>query len=163
MNRYLTLILTILLSSCANNIEYIDERITVKNHHLDDGTIPHKTLSSKPIKVPKHLIENRIEAIAVIKYDVEKNGTSSNASIIYSRPAGSLDQALIDNAKTWRFRPATKNGEKLVTKNIISLSAFCLTDRDIQSTQKEVACGDEAEKTRIYELLKEKAIRIYVP
>jgi len=163
MIKKLLIVVVIFLSSCVNGIGFEDKRIETFNEPLPDGTIPHTTVSSKPIKVPKSLINNRVEAVAVVKYDVEKNGLPSNAKIVYSRPQGSLDQALLENMKTWVFKPAMKNGNKLITRNVISLSKFCLTNREVESASREPACDDDSEKLKIIDSLKENYVRSYEP
>ena len=71
-----------------------------------------------------------IEGMVVVRYDVMADGRVANVAIVESRPTGVFDDAALDYVASWRFNPATDQGDPVAAPNRSSEIHFKLSERD---------------------------------
>jgi TonB family protein len=64
-----------------------------------------------PPKYPADAVASKISGKVVLLVDVAADGSVADAQVEKSEPAGVFDQAALDAAKDWKFKPTMKDGK----------------------------------------------------
>ena len=76
---------------------------------------PEQTHKVKP-DYPEEARVERAEGIAVLDAIIRKDGTVSDACVVFVRPQGvGFDRAAIEAVKQWRYKPALREGAPVNT------------------------------------------------
>ena len=65
-----------------------------------------------------------VEGFVTLKYDVTTAGMVVNIEVVAAEPPGVFDQAAIAALKSWRFNPARRDGQAIVSENRVSTITF---------------------------------------
>ena len=91
----------------------------------DGGRSSHATPSVdqvvSPPAYPKDVLAQGIGGMVVLVVDVAANGTVINAVVDRSSNNSNLDAAAIDAVKTWKFKPAMKDGKAIASKSRVPI------------------------------------------
>lgn len=68
------------------------------------GNVPIAHLMSRP-KYPHRALLRGIEGWVDVRFDVTKQGTTSNVSVSASKPEGVFDKSAISAVKRWKYQP----------------------------------------------------------
>ena len=90
------------------------------------GERPVILIGSGDLVYPQQAKAEQIEGKVIVRYDVSAEGVIANIEIIESEPPGIFDEAVLAYVRTWRFTPATKNGEPVVERGLESTIALSL-------------------------------------
>ena len=74
--------------------------------------------------------EQKIEGYVKVAYDVNADGTVSNARVVEAVPPGVFDEAALAAVRTWRFKPAVDHGKVVPAKDRISRVKFRLGESE---------------------------------
>jgi bla regulator protein BlaR1 len=96
------------LSGCAG----VKQAQTEKGVYALDklGTKP-SVIYAVPPKYPYEAAQERIEGKAIVKFVVTKGGAVREPTIVESSPEGIFDEAAIEAAKQYKFKPGTIDGK----------------------------------------------------
>ncbi|MCE9526901.1 MAG: TonB family protein [Planctomycetales bacterium] len=64
---------------------------------------------------PPELLARRIQATVVLRVRIAADGTVAGATVHRSSGYAAMDQAALDGVKTWKFKPAMKDGKQVET------------------------------------------------
>lgn len=67
-----------------------------------------------------------IEGVVVVRYGVALDGRVVNARVDSAEPAGVFEKAALTAVRSWRYRPALRDGEPVALENVISTVRFKL-------------------------------------
>jgi periplasmic protein TonB len=74
---------------------------------------PRVLYQPKP-EIPEELRHHRLDLVAVARFQIAANG-SAQVELVEPTPEPSLNRALLDTLKKWRFFPALENGKPVVS------------------------------------------------
>ena len=69
-----------------------------------------------------------VEGYAIVQYDVDVQGRVINARVVEGEPAGVFDEAALTTVKSWKFNPAVREGQPVVSLARRSTVTFQLGD-----------------------------------
>ena len=91
---------------------------------------PLQLLGGADLVYPDHARAAGVEGVVRVRYDVTAEGRVVNARVDASEPAGVFDDAALALVRSWRFRPAVKDGELVVAPARVSEVRFQLGDTE---------------------------------
>ncbi|MCL1551313.1 TonB family protein [Xanthomonas nasturtii] len=71
--------------------------------------------SMQPPRYPAHAVAAQLAGFVELQIAVSPTGTPDDIAIVHSTPAGVFDQAVLDAARTWRFKPALRQGHAVAS------------------------------------------------
>ena len=91
---------------------------------------PPEVLAAGGIEYPPEARDKKIEGYVKVAYDVNADGTVSNARIVESDPPGVFDEAALKAVRTWRFKAAVDRGKLVPAKDRVSRVHFKLGESE---------------------------------
>jgi TonB family protein len=91
---------------------------------------PPEVLAAGGIEYPPAAREQKIEGYVMVAYDVNVDGTVSNARVVEAVPPGVFDEAAVAAVRTWRFHAASDHGKLVPAKDRISRVKFRLGESE---------------------------------
>lgn len=82
--------------------------------HYEGVQLPYLASTPKPIEYPRWALRQGWEGRVSIAIEVLKNGTVGRTKVMQSSGHKILDESAVSAVKTWKFRPAMKNGQVIV-------------------------------------------------
>ncbi|WP_115584901.1 TonB family protein [Xanthomonas arboricola] len=76
---------------------------------VDFSTMP-------PPRYPAEAIAANLAGLVELQIDVSPNGAPDHVVIVHSQPAGVFDQAVLEAARHWRFKPAIADGKPVASR-----------------------------------------------
>ena len=91
---------------------------------------PPELLSAGGIVYPTEAQDQKIEGYVKVAYDVNGDGSVSNAHVVEAVPPGVFDAAALAAVRSWRFRPAVDGKKVVAAPNRISRVKFRLGESE---------------------------------
>ncbi len=113
MNRIILLLVLLAVAGCASTPYQ-----------------PPEVLAAGGIEYPAAARDQKIEGYVKVAYDVNADGTTSNARVVESVPPGVFDASALAAVRTWRFKPAVDHGKVVTTKDRVSRVKFRLGESE---------------------------------
>lgn len=85
-------------------------------------------LGGAPIVYPQAAKAAGIEGHVTVRYRIRSDGSVDHVEVVESDPPGVFDDAAILAVRTWRYEPATVDGEPVDLPNVVSTLRFSLDD-----------------------------------
>lgn len=76
---------------------------------------PPRPTSKPPPRYPRELLKKKQEGRVIVLVTVDERGIVTNTSVKESSGFTAMDQAALNAAKRWKFKPGIKGGRKAVT------------------------------------------------
>ena len=112
--RCLTVVLAVcLLSGCLTN-----------------PNSPPVLLQGDALRFPEAARRDGVEGAVRLRYDVDSEGRVRNAQVLDGTPAGVFDEAALAAVRSWRFRPARRNGQPVAVQGMTSTLQFTHGERN---------------------------------
>lgn len=93
------------------NFEVADDPNILGGSDLDT---PPRPTSKPPPRYPRELLKKKQGGKVIVVVTVDERGTVTNASVKESSGFSALDQAAVDAARRWKFKPGIKGGRNAV-------------------------------------------------
>jgi protein TonB len=91
---------------------------------------PMQLLSGSGPVYPPEAKARGVEGVVVVRYGVAPDGRVINARVDSADPAGVFEDAALAAVRSWRYRPALKDGEPVALDNVLSTVRFRLEGAD---------------------------------
>lgn len=78
-------------------------------------------IAGDPPQYPDAAREARLQGIVILEIVIDRNGEVTNTRVLKGLPMG-LDAAAVEAVRTWRFRPATRDGKPVAIYFIVPVS-----------------------------------------
>jgi len=116
---------------------------------------------------PNRALVRGIEGWVILRFTILEDGTTADIEVLDANVKNIFDQAAIDAASAWTYKPATRNGKPVAEYNRKARASFSIKGNDdtvsrafqnkYQEAVKAIKGGDlETAKFLIYELDKSK-------
>lgn len=93
------------------NFEIANDPNALGGNDLDT---PPRPVSKAPPQYPRSLLKKKQGGKVLVLVTVDENGAVANATVKISSGFPALDQAALNAAKRWKFKPGIKGGRKAV-------------------------------------------------
>jgi TonB family protein len=93
---------------------------------------PAEWLSGADPIYPAGAKASRVEGYVVVEYRVASSGEVSDAVVVESEPRGVFDASALAAVRTWRYRPAVRDGDDVAVPAMRSRLVFKLDARAYQ-------------------------------
>ena len=91
---------------------------------------PPEVLAAGGIVYPTEAQDQKIEGYVKVAYDVNVDGSVSNAHVVEAVPPGVFDAAALAAVRSWRFRPAVDGKKPIAATNLVSRVKFRLGESE---------------------------------
>ena len=91
---------------------------------------PPEVLAAGGIVYPTEAQDQKIEGYVKVAYDVNVDGSVSNAHVVEAVPPGVFDAAALAAVRSWRFRPAVDGKKVVAAPNRVSRVKFRLGESE---------------------------------
>ena len=91
---------------------------------------PPEVLAAGGIVYPTDAQDQKIEGYVKVAYDVNVDGSVSNAHVVEAVPPGVFDAAALAAVRSWRFRPALDGKKVVASPDRISRVKFRLGESE---------------------------------
>ena len=98
-----------------------------------------------PPKYPADAVANKVSGKVVLLVDVAADGSVADAKVEKSEPAGVFDQAALDAAKDWTFKPAMKDGKPVAGRVRVPVTFDAKWDGQNSGAPMDVGADKEAD------------------
>lgn len=79
---------------------------------------------------PYRALQREMEGWVVLRYTVMKDGTTADIEVLNANVENVFDEAVINAAKSWTYKPATRNGKPITQYNFTTRHLFLITGYD---------------------------------
>jgi TonB family protein len=142
------------LQGCADNVGMVNPSPASHVQLINGLPTPHVDQNGNRIavvqkagalKYPKTLLQNSVEGLVIVEYEITQAGSVRDARVLFSDPAGLFDQPAIETISGWTFLPKLVHGVAVVSTRRNALT-FCADSYPKPPDQRFRPCIGEAEK-----------------
>ena len=90
-------------------------KVFTEGGHYENTQMPYLISYSEPINYPRWAVRQGWEGRFDIALEILRDGSVGRTKVMRSTGYSVLDQSAEKGVKTWKFHPALKNGEPIVT------------------------------------------------
>ena len=98
-------------------------------HDLEGDHQYKRVVSLIPV-YPEKALRDQIEGFAEVRFGVSETGAVIDASVVYSEPGETFDQAALEALLMSRYRPRIRNGQPVRTDGILNRIRFVLQEAE---------------------------------
>ena len=85
-------------------------------------------VGSGELVYPSVAKEQELDGYVTVRYDVSAEGAISNVVVVESEPPGVFDEAVLAYVRTWKFLPASKDGDPVASHGLESTIRLSVED-----------------------------------